>query len=264
MRQFFFYILIGNLFFLSSCEETTGGTKESVPPVVPSLSAIQVSFEGLSLNEKTSNNTQIAYNAARQTASVVDFLQQFELSIVRGTLTLAGGQDPELIADSEWEWKVVIDDENEQAVQTRVIAVVGENDVQWDVFTKSSVPGFPDIELEFKVLSGTSSFDGNNGVWRVVNDFRESTDATIEWEVTDSVSTIDAQFFPFAQTSPHTTISYTSRGSSKSMDYSNTTVGDVFISWDDRQRSGFIIQSNLNNGEMFCWDSSYNDIACPN
>ena len=246
-------MLFGILFVSCSDSNDIAGD----PPIIPESSTMDIDISDLQVQRKdVSAQTDSASFRALFTATILGGVLQVN-HIPAFILEAAKNAEPEYKGDGEWNWSF-----NPPTIggSALLIANTGREEVTWSLYFTLG----QQRAQQFLYFSGTSTYDGKDGVWNIHNIDTENVVASSNWEITEDLTSLDINFYEDGSNNPSTTISYEFDGQIKTISLfqaeENTT---VIVEWDVDTKVGFIIAPGFNEGEKACWDNQFQDKSCP-
>ncbi len=245
-------MLMGILFVSCSDSNDVAGD----PPVIPTSSTMDIDISDLQVQRKdVSSQTDSASFRARFTATVLGGVLQVN-RIPAIILEAAKNAEPEYKGDGEWNWSFNLQQAGGAAL---LIANTGREEVTWSLYFTFG----QQTAQQFLYFSGTSTYNGKDGVWNIHNIETEDVVASSNWEITEDLTSLDMNFYENGSNTAHATISYEFDGTIKTITFfqaeENST---VIVEWNVETKVGFIIAPGFNNGEKACWDEQFQDIEC--
>lgn len=226
------------------------------PPVIPESSTMDIDISDFQVQRKnTSAQTDSASFRARFTASVLGGVLQVN-RIPALILEAAKNSEPEYMGDGEWQWTY---DPPQVGGSAQLVANTGREEVTWSLYLT-----YDQQETDpFLLFSGTSTYDGKEGVWNIHNIQNGDVVASSNWEITEELTSLDMNFYEDGSNTAIATIAYEFDGEVRTISLfqaeENTT---VIVEWNIETKAGFIIAPGFNGGEKACWDSQFQDVAC--
>lgn len=241
--------------FVVSCSDSNDVAGD--PPIIPESSTMDIDISDLQVQRKSAvSQTDSASFRARFTATLLGGVLQVN-HIPAGILGAAKNAEPEYMGDGEWNWSFTPQQVGGSAL---LVANTGREEVTWSLYFTFDQQG----TQQFLFFSGTSTYDGKDGVWNIHNIQNGDVVASSNWEITEDLFSLDMNFYEDGNNNPTATISYEFDGEIKTISlFQAEENSTVIVEWDVDTKVGFIIAPGFNNGEIACWDEQFQDIECP-
>ncbi|HCD51045.1 MAG TPA: hypothetical protein DEQ34_01260 [Balneolaceae bacterium] len=258
-RSLGIFLILGMV--MMSCGETPNEDVGEAPQV-PSASTLEVDYNGFQSAPKvTSVQTSDNFSTAALLATTMGGIVRASAAIPKTILAGAQNTTPEYIGDSTWKWTFTADGE-EGSFTITLLAVTDRQNVNWEFYVTTSA-GNLDWNLAL-LMSGTSTYDGSEGMWLIHNPENEEVVASTVWEFTDDSNTVDMSFYEDGNEDPFASILYTYADPEKTLVFDNLNEDtQTVIKWNTTTGEGSLTSDNYNDGEKACWDSSFQDVSCP-
>jgi len=268
-NKIFAVILCGLIIWFPNCGKSPSAP-DNTPPAVPSQNTMFVDLSFFKTNSTSQpirpDTPQPKFNflAALTVVTAFNAAVLIGLSIPAAATAAALSVEPQLKSDGKFHWNFSYP-ENNPTLTLELTAEVRPAAVLWEMLITSQLP-----PLEgFRWYEGQSDLDGSNGTWQFY-DLHQPTPTVqtvlIEWELVAD----DDRTLTFANVQQGTPgfgdlLSYQLDGEDVRMVFYDAGEDDsVHVAWNTATGEGFIIAPNYMDGQQACWDSTQNDVSCPN
>ncbi|SMO91162.1 hypothetical protein [Fodinibius sediminis] len=251
-----------NIFLIVSCSDDPSSAS-SEPPALPPGTSMEMDFSSLLSSQNTESATSQDMNFYVQAVYKAGTLE----GLIDGTLAkprklLAAARDTmgRLNKDQRWEWGY-LHALNDVQYQSRLVAEqIAAKTVNWSLYVTVDSLDIRD-QLFF---DGTTMNDGTEGTWtfNLLSDGEEEA-AKLNWELPGESSSdffLELNILSDGSDSDINYITYAGEGQVRTVEFYNAASETTStIQWNTENRSGFIIDPDVNDGEKACWDSELQD-----
>lgn len=255
--------------FASGCGESPTGD-DNTPPAVPPQGTMYVDFSFFKTNptdhpiQPDAALIKLNFLTAFAVVTFFNAAVLIGLSIPAAATAAALSVEPTFESDAKFHWNFTYPETN-PTLTLELTARVLPATVEWEMRVTSVAPALND----FLWYDGVSDLDGQSGTWQFYNLNQPTQNVEtvfIEWEfVADDDHTLTFTNVHQGAQGFGDVLQYQVADEDVSMIFYQAANDDsVHVNWNMTTGEGFIIAPEYQDGQKACWDSTQNDVECPN
>ena len=258
------------LIFIFSCSDSSSidPNPESVPQV-PSVKSMEVDLSIFASDQPDSNATenQANYEAAASSISNIRAVINRNINLALNLFEQADTAQAEKVSEGKWQWKFTSkqgDGDVKLNYKVRLVALQQANEeLKWDFYLTSPVQ--PGGEMHY--ITGLSNNAVTKGTWTYHSFGRAGQPshemAELDWKIDESKN-LNMQLQLLADNNfKDSQMNYQTDGAVRRIVLAPSEAGETTIEFNAETNAGFIITPEYNNGEKACWNSNFENTACP-
>ncbi|MEM1117069.1 MAG: hypothetical protein AAF845_16335 [Bacteroidota bacterium] len=143
-------------------------------------------------------------------------------------------------------------------VEIRLLADASGSRINWRLTVENTSDDVEDGPLT--LYTASTSFDGQEGTWRLFDPDVDAAMLTAEFDVDDTPEVTFA--VPEGRPEAGTSVRYETDGAMRTFDFVDADGVRTLVEWDTETNAGFIEADDYNGGARACWDAGLANTAC--
>ncbi|HEX9564767.1 MAG TPA: hypothetical protein VF981_12375 [Gemmatimonadaceae bacterium] len=253
---------------MAACSDSSGPEDPGNPPTLPSVASMQADLtffetQAAIISEQVTNpGTHFVAGALGVT--VARFWTGVTMAVPVATWAAAASDSPEF-QDGAWHWDYSVS-ENGQTFAANLTGAVEGSESVWEMRITASALN-PPLD-DYLWYTGRATLTGAEGEWHIFNASLPSTRTevlAIDW-THPSASAWTLSFTNVLTGSAEfgDELSYEVNGDLRTVRFTDASAQTTAeVGWNHSTNAGYVLAPGYNSGLKSCWDTAFQNVACP-